>query len=195
MSSKSKRNALKVDLGIPSMLSLLEEEEKKRDKIIAASRPLIRLCSLAIKRMHSGEIAEAKKELLALDKALSSLPLSDPYLHNLFDPILQEMVEAKVLLAAIERKPIPSYSALKVRPAVYLLGLCDAIGEFRRAMLESMRQGKNKDAHYFFDLMSQIYDQLSLIRFSSSLIPNFKPKQDAARHALEQARSEILRAL
>jgi len=184
----------KVDLGLESIIPLLEKREASRDTVITATRPLVRHCALSIKQLHSGEIKEARAELDALDRALASLPSADSTFEYLFEPIWQEMVEAKLLLAAVERKELPTYSALRVPPGVYLLGVCDAVGEFRRSMLESLRHGKKEDAHYYFDLMNQIYDQLSIIRFSNSLLPNFKPKQDQARHALEQARSEILRA-
>ncbi len=186
---------ISADLGLISIIPILEKREAARDKVIGASRPLVRHCALAIKMLHAGEVEEAKKELEMLDRELKGLPSSDPSFEYLFEPIWQEMVEAKLLLAAVERKALPSYSALGVPPAVYLLGVCDAVGEFRRAMLESLRHGKKENAHYYFELMNRIYDQLSVIRFSGSLLPNFKPKQDMARHSLEQARSEILRAL
>lgn len=194
-SKKANISQSSVDLGLQSIIPLLEKQEKNRDVVLTASRPLVRHCALAIKQLHSGEIKEAKAELATLDREIAALPSSDSSFEYLFEPIWQEMVEAKLLLAAVERKPLPTYPALGVPPGVYLLGVCDAVGEFRRSMLESLRGGKKEDAHYYFDLMNQIYDQLSVIRFSNSLLPNFKPKQDQARHALEQARSEILRGL
>jgi translin len=184
----------RVDLGLDSILPLLEKREKARDEVIGASRPLVRHCALAIKQLHAGEVENAKKEIATLEQKLKSLPNSDPSFEYLFEPIWQEMVEAKLLMAAVERKALPTYTSLGVPPAVFLLGVCDAVGEFRRAMLESLRMGKKTDAQYYFALMDQCYDQLSIIRFSGSLLPNFKPKQDMARHSLEQARSEILRA-
>ncbi|VVB56753.1 Uncharacterised protein [uncultured archaeon] len=192
MASKTKSSS--PDLGLASIIPLLEKREADRDKVITATRPLVRHCALSIKQLHSGEVKEAKAELDKLDSTLASLPSADASFEYLFEPIWQEMVEAKLLLAAVEHKPLPSYSKLGVPPQVYLLGVCDAVGEFRRAMLESMRHGEKKEAHYYFDLMNTVYDQLSVIRFSNSLLPNFKPKQDQARHALEMARSEILRA-
>ncbi len=194
MANKKGSNDQSSDLGLASIIPLLEKREKARDEVITASRPLVRHCALAIKMLHSGEIEEAKKELGALEREMKALPKSDSSFEYLFEPIWQEVVEAKLLLAAVERKALPKADELHVPPATYLLGVCDAVGEFRRAMLEALRVGKKADAHYYFDLMNSVYDQLSVIRFSGSLLPNFKPKQDMARHSLEQARSEILRA-
>ena len=191
---KPKKKAPKVELGLESIIPLLEKQEASRDKVIGASRPLVRHCANAIKMLHNGEIKEAKAELAKLDEEMEKLPASEPEFEYLFEPIWQERVEAKLLMAAVEHKPLPGWKELKIPPQVYLLGLCDAVGEFRRAMLENLRNDNYGEAHYFFEIMSQIYDQLSVIRFSGSLLHNFKPKQDSARHALEMARSEILRA-
>lgn len=193
-SAKSPAPHPSADLGLLSIIPILEKREKARDEVIGASRPLVRHCALAIKMLHAGEVEGAKKELGALEREMKALPPSNASFEYLFEPIWQEMVEAKLLLAAVERKALPKADELHVPPSVYLLGVCDAVGEFRRAMLEALRQGRREDAKYYFELMDSIYDQLSVIRFSGSLLPNFKPKQDMARHSLEQARSEILRA-
>lgn len=184
----------KVDLKLPVIITQLEGREAAHDQILAASRPLIRLCANAIKLLHSNDISAAKKELAALDVGLAKLPHANAEWDYLLSPILQEAVEARLLLAAVQRKPLPHYQSLKVPPQVYLLGLCDAIGEFRRQMLESLKRGDKKSAAFYFDLMNDIYDQLSVVRFSNSLLPNFKKKQDVARHQVEQARSELLRS-
>ena len=62
MSSKKKITPA-VDLGLPSIIPVLEAREKDRDKVIGASRPLVRHCALAIKMLHSGEIENAKSTL------------------------------------------------------------------------------------------------------------------------------------
>src|SRR3989338_3016730 len=76
----------------------------------------------------------------------------------------------------------------------WLLGCCDVVGEFRREMLEMLKAGKKKEAEKYFGMMEAVYDELVPIRFSNSLLPNFRKKQDVARGQVEQARSEIVRA-
>ncbi|MFH1095857.1 MAG: hypothetical protein V1728_06590 [Candidatus Micrarchaeota archaeon] len=190
----NKKTSPNYDLGIADIIPILQKREQSRDQVIGASRPLVRHCATAIKMLHSGEVKEAKAELALLKKEMDALPLSEPEFEYLFEQIWQEMVEARLLLAAVEHETLPTWKEMKIPPQVYLLGVCDAIGEFRRQMLERLRHDEYDEANYYFELMSQIYDQLSVIRFSGSLLPNFKPKQDQARHSLEQARSEILRA-
>jgi translin len=184
----------KNELKISSIVEDLEKQEKKHDLVIANSRPLVRNCANAIKCLHYGDVQAAKNELETLEKGLKKLPkIGDKDSHGMLEHIYQEAVEAKLLMAAIEHWPLPDYKKLKVTPQIYLLGLCDLIGELRRQMLEQLKQGDGKEAKYFFELMEDIYEQLSVIKFSNSLLPNFKRKQDVARIQLEQARSEILR--
>jgi translin len=96
--------------------------------------------------------------------------------------------------AASTDKVKPTYSELGMPFEPYLLGLCDLVGELRREMLEMLKKGKKKEAEKYFELMSGIYDELMPIRFSNSLLPNFRKKQDVARGQVEQARSELVRA-
>lgn len=184
----------KLNLKIEEIVSALEKKEKAHDEVISKTRPLVRRCANAIKMLHFEDAGGAKKELVELDKGLAKLPSYGGSWDYLLEPIWQEAVEAKLLMAAIEHWAIPDYKRLKVPPQVYLLGLCDAIGEFRRQMLEEIKRGKPAEAEYYFDLMQDAYEQISVIRFSNSILPNFRRKQDVARGQLEMARSEILRS-
>jgi len=181
-------------LRIKSLIPELEAREKEQDRILASTREIIRHCSNSIKLMHAGELKNARAELSQIEKKIS--PISKT---KVFDYLLtqtyQEVAEAHLLLAAVERKELPGFRELGMPFEPYLLGLCDLIGELRREMLESLKRGKKKDAEYYFDLMNAIYDELVPLRFSNSLLPNFRKKQDVARGQVESARSELVRAL
>ena len=60
------------------------------------------------------------------------------------------------------------------------------------SMYESLRHGKKKDAEGYFQMMEGIYDALLPLRFSNSVLPEFRRKQDVARIQIEQARGELL---
>ena len=96
------------------------------------------------------------------------------------------------MLSAIELKKIPGYGKLKVPHIPYLNGLLDAIGELKREMYESLRRGNKHEAEFYFRMMEEIYDELLPLRFSNSVLPEFRKKQDSARHQIEQARGELL---
>lgn len=185
-------------LEIKEIIKTLEKMEKAQDEIIPKTREMIRDCGNGIKLLHAGDAKEAKKCIERVRAELKKLGEKKEYAY-LFERLLQqtyqEYTEAVVLLAVIERNEIPSYKKLDVPFEPYLLGLCDCIGEFRREMLEELKKGNKKKAEYYFDNMSDVFDSLIPIRFSGSLLPNFRRKQDVARMQVEQARSELLRFL
>lgn len=183
-------------VGVEGIIKTLRKREKRQDEIIPKTREMIRDCSNGVKLLHAKRTKEAKECIERVRAGIKKLNRGKEFGH-LFDRLLQqtyqEFTEAVVLLAGIERKAIPSYREIGVPFEPYLLGLCDCIGEFRREMLEELKRGNKKKAEYYFDLMSDIYDTLIPIRFSGSLLPNFRRKQDVARMQVEQARSELLR--
>jgi translin len=92
----------------------------------------------------------------------------------------------------VELKKIPSYAELGVPEIPYLLGLLDSIGELKREMYESLRRGNKHEGGFYFKMMEEVYDELLPLRFSNSVLPDFRRKQDVARIQIEQARGELL---
>jgi len=185
----------KADLSskIGAIISELSRREKEQDRILGSTREIVRHCANGIKLIHAGKMKEAKAEIAAARKKIAPFSKTRQFEYLLEQPY-QEIVEATLLLAAVEQKPLPGWEGLGMPFEPYLLGLCDLVGELRREMLECLKRGDKKSAGRYFELMSGIYDELSPIRFSNSLLPNFRKKQDVARMQVEQARSELVRA-
>jgi translin len=183
----------KLRANIGKIVRELEGREKEQDKILGSTREIVRHCANGIKLLHAGEMKKAKVEIAAAQKKISPFSKTKDFAYLLEQPY-QEIAEARLLLAAVEKKPLPGWDALGMPFEPYLLGLCDLVGELRREMLEMLKSGKKKEAQRYFELMSAIYDELLPIRFSNSLLPNFRKKQDVARMQVEQARSELVRA-
>lgn len=181
-----------LHIGINEIEKDLSSQEKKLDSVLSQNRLVVRSCSNAIKSMHAHEIAEAKKHLSEAEKGLASIaPFYDDFPGHL-DHVYQEYAEARIVLSAIEEKKVPSYGELKVPGVPYLNGLLDAIGELKREMYESLRRGNKHEAEFYFKMMEDIYDELLPLRFSNAILPEFRRKQDSARHQIEQARGELL---
>jgi translin len=187
------KNKTITNLKIEKMVAELTKREKEQDRILGTTREIIRHCSNSIKMMHAGELKNAKAELSQIEKKLCPIAKTKVF-DYLLTQTYQEVAEAHLLLAAIERRELPGFEELGMPFEPYLLGMCDFVGELRRQMLECLKVGKKKEAGYYFDMMNAIYDELVPIRFSNSLLPNFRKKQDVARHQVEQARSEIVHA-
>src|SRR5437879_9900666 len=58
----------------------------------------------------------------------------------------QEYVEAMTLRSFAQKERIPTISELKIDNRSYVLGLLDAVGEFRRMALNCLRGGEVKRA-------------------------------------------------
>ncbi|MFA6214658.1 MAG: hypothetical protein WC717_05275 [Candidatus Micrarchaeia archaeon] len=183
----------KLSSQISSITAELKRREAEQDRILSSTREIIRHCAVGIKLLHSGKVAEAKKEIASAQKKVAPFSKTEKFSY-LLEQVWQEIAEARLFLAAVEKKELPSYAELSMPFEPYLLGLCDLIGELRRQMLECLKSGNKREAARYFDMMSAIYDELSPIRFSNSLLPNFRKKQDVARSQVEQARSELVRA-
>lgn len=175
-------------LDISKKLSVKEEQ---LDKILVQSRQIVRSCSNAIKAMHSHEMDEASKYLKQAEEGLEEIKNKDGFPTHI-NHILQEYTEARVVLSAINSKKIPDQKEIGVPEIPYLLGLLDAVGELKREMYECLRSGKKKDATKYFELMEEIFNELLPLRFSNAVLPEFRHKQDAARHQVEQARGELI---
>ena len=183
----------KFSAEIGKIVKELETREKEQDEILGSVREIVRHCSNGIKMLHAGEMKDAKAEIAAAQKKIAPFAKTKQFEYLLNQPY-QEIAEARLLLAAVEGKELPSWVDLGMPFEPYLTGLCDLVGELRREMLEMLKKGKKKEAEKYFELMSGIYDELVPIRFSNSLLPNFRKKQDVARSQVEQARSELVRA-
>jgi translin len=183
----------KFSAKISGIVRELEKREKEQDAILGSTREIIRHCSNGIKLLHSGEMKKARAEIMAAEKKVAPFKKSEQFSY-LLEQTHQEIAEARLLLCAVEKKRLPSFEELGMPFEPYLLGLCDFVGELRREMLEMLKKGRKKEAEYYFEMMSAIYEELLPIRFSNSLLPNFRKKQDVARSQVEQARSELVRA-
>ncbi|NYZ76119.1 hypothetical protein H0N98_02610 [Candidatus Micrarchaeota archaeon] len=182
----------KLESSIAKMVKVLEKEEREQDELLKLSREIVRGCSVAIKCIHSKELGECERQMGIVEKLVRKIGEAEGF-ENITLQAYQEYVEARVLLAIIGREETPTYDELKIPFKAYLLGLLDCVGELRREMLEELKRGDRKKADYYFSRMDELYEALLPVRFSNSLIPNFRRKQDVARMQIEQARSEMLR--
>ena len=182
-----------LERSIGEMVEELKKREREQDELLRLTRELVRECANAIKSIHARDKASAGKHVARADEMVEKVKALDENFERISSQSLQEYVEVKVLDALVGGKSLPTYKVLDVPFEVYLTGLCDVIGELRREMLESLKEGKKKDAKRYFEMMNDIYESMLPLRFSNSLLPNFRRKQDVARGQVEHARSELLR--
>jgi len=187
-----KRNPSKLEKTVHKIIAVLDEREKRQDRVLALSREIIRDSARAIKSIHTNDLGEAKMIVARLDGKIREMKRIDEGFEHISQNCYQEYAEIKTLYAILARKEIPSHEELGIDFIPYLAGLADTVGELRRQIQIALRRRKKRDAEYFFEKMNEIYDNLMIIKYSSSLVGPLKHKQDVIRNQLEQARSEML---
>lgn len=178
---------------VEEVLKVLEDKERRQDAVLRLNREVIRDCAKAIKHLHTGEEEELKQSLLELEKKIKELRKVGEGFDNISQQCMQEYAEIKCLHSILSKKPIPSFHDLEMSFQPYFTGLCDCVGELRRQVQISLRKKDKKEAERLLGEMECIYDNLMMIKFSSSLVGSLKHKQDVIRSQVEQARSELLR--
>ncbi|MCX6767897.1 MAG: hypothetical protein NTY90_04185 [Candidatus Micrarchaeota archaeon] len=191
--AQKKREHSKLEKTIQQIISILDEREKRQDKVLALSREIIRDSAKAIKSIHVNDADETARIVADLDGKIVEMKKMQEGFTHISQNCYQEYAEIKSLYAIISHKEMPTYEELGIEFLPYLTGLADTVGELRRQIQLALRNKNKKDAEYFFDKMNEIYDNLMIIKYSSSLVGSLKHKQDVIRGQLEQSRSEMLR--
>ena len=183
----------KLEKSVEKMCAVLRGREEAQDSMLRLTREIVRGCAVAIKAVHARDRKAAEGEMRKVETLIKKARKGEGEFRHVALSAYQEYAEAKVLLAALEKAELPTHEELGVPFEAYLTGLMDAVGELRREMLGELKRGRRKEAERYFDVMDAIYEAVLPLRFSNSLLPNFRKKQDVARIQIEHARSELLR--
>lgn len=170
--------------------------DKVREEVLGLSRSATRLAGATILDIHRGNLDSAKQGITRVEETLKKIDTaSDDFSEFKTSQgvvvAFQEYVEAMTLRTFANSEKIPSLSELKGDYRSYMLGLLDAVGEFRRMTLNSLRKGDVKRAENLLDAMEGIYDDLQTLEHTS-IIPTFRVKMDAARRIIESTRGDVL---
>lgn len=179
----------------------LDKFDEIREKIMVLGRKGIRSCSEAIKKLHRKEdgadtlINDARVTL----KEMLGIAAQNPAIHleSYFEGIYQEFVEATTMQQIFTGNMLQKPSELDPPvPAVpFLGGLCDAVGELRRAILDCIRNEKFDDALKFFEIMEKVHDHVNSLDYPNAVIPDIRHKSDGNRKLIHATRSELTMAL
>jgi translin len=174
----------------------LTHYDEVREQVLSLSRTATRLAGATILDIHRGNLDLAAAGISRVEETLSKIEkLSNdfPEFKTSQGVVVahQEYVEAMTLRTATDSDRIPSISELKSDYRSYMLGLLDAVGEFRRMALNCLRKGDVKKAEKLLDAMQGIYDDLQTLEHTS-IIPTFRVKMDAARRIIETTRGDVV---
>lgn len=177
---------------------ILDEQEQERERLIKEIREVEAWTRKAINHLINGKISEAKSLIKKSEEKLRKLHRTKYkllYYSGITHNAQQELCEAKILLAIIERSELPEVDFEILLPTAYLNGLGDVVGELKRLMLDSMRRDDAKAAQYYFAQMQAIYDRISELRYPEAMAPGLRRKTDIARRIVESSREMLTQYL
>ncbi len=172
---------------------------RAREEALALSRDTIRLSANAIRCVHRRDFAAAE-ELIA--KAADNLKEVDAALADNRDNFntgfvhdaQKEYAEAATTLALIAGRPLPTPDDLGIILAAYMNGLAETIGELRRHLLDSLREGEVAHCEAALAAMGDIYHALLTMDFPEAITGGLRRSTDAMRGILERTRGDFTMA-
>jgi translin len=178
------------------VLKRLEATNAARERALAESRQIIRLCANCIRAVHRGEFAEgerladeARDRLVALGQALRDHPAI--YWSGYVQDAQKEYAEARIVHGLVGGTGAPSPQQLQVEDAVYLNGLGEAAGELRRYALDRLRAGETARAEWALAAMDDIYGLLVTVDFPDAITGGLRRTTDMVRGVLERTRGDV----
>ena len=167
-----------------------------REKALPLCRDVIRYCSQAIRAIHRQEFNQAKELLGSARKLLDELEqiitsCSELGSVGAVRDAQKEFAEGSITLALVIGKSFPSPDELGVDAAAYLNGLGEAVGELRRYLLDSMRQGDLSRGEELLSAMDDIYSVLVTMDFPDAITGGLRRTTDMVRGVLEKTRSDL----
>ena len=171
-----------------------------RERILDASREVIRASARAIAAAHRGDRSSADELLTNARDALATLTKAvkaEPHLADSGSILMayQEYGEALVVQALIRDGKLLTPEELGIPYKPYLGALADAAGELRRHTLDLIRADEVDRAEQALKFMEEIFELLMEFDYPDAILPGMKRRQDIVRRVLEKTRGDLTIAL
>jgi translin len=178
----------------------LSSRDAARERVIPLCRETIRHCGNAIRAVHRQEFDQAKELLKSARSHLSEVEpgisgVGELGYAGLVRDAQKEFAEASITLALVTGKPLPDPDKLGVDAVAYLNGMGEAVGELRRYLLDSMRQGNLSRGEELLTAMDDIYNTLVTVDFPDAITGGLRRTTDMVRGVLEKTRSDLTLAI
>jgi len=175
-------------------------EDEAREKALRLCRQVIRHSGDAIRAVHRQERDKARKLLQSAYELIQEinhdLGQHGELLHSGFvHDARKEFAEGCLTLAFIAGEELPKPGVLGVDYAAYLNGLGEAVGELRRYILDSIRNGDFSHCENLLTLMDGIYGVLMTMDFPELITHGLRRTTDAIRGIIERTRGDLTLAL
>lgn len=174
----------------------LEAVNTARERALAETRQVVRLCANSIRAIHRAEFDTARDLLTNAQTILRELIAelaSQPkiYWSGYVQDSQKEFAEACITLSIIEGTELPDPTSLQVDDAVFLNGLAEAAGELRRHVLDTIRKGDMTRAETMLGVMDDIYGLLVTVDYPDAVTSGLRRSTDMVRGVLERTRGDL----
>ena len=174
----------------------LTQKDKVREKANQNMRKATSLSKQAILLMHQKKYDKAEKLIEAAKEIISKLQGSteeNPAIiySGMFSAALQEYAEANIFHGLIQETRFVTPDEVNVPAVDYVLGLADVIGEYRRLVLDALREGDAEKGQEYLKTMDGIYIELMAMDEAYMLVPGLRRKCDLARRIIEATRGDV----
>lgn len=174
----------------------LTQKDSVREKAHQNMRKATSLSKQSILLMHQKKYEKAKKSIENAKEIISKLQDSSkkyPQIiySGMFSAALQEYAEANIFQGLIQEARFVTPDEINVPAVDYVLGLADVIGEYRRLVLDVLREGDAEKGEKCLQTMDEIYIELMAMDEAYMLVPGLRRKCDVARRIIETTRGDI----
>lgn len=187
-------------MSLSEFLRKIQDEAKRREEarqeVQAAMRSATRLSKNAILMVHQKRFHEAEKTIEEVRDLFSKVEKAsknnvDLLYSGIVNAAYQEYSEACVFLKLVKENGFAGSEEIGAPAVSYVLGLADVIGELRRKVLDSLREGESSLAEKYLVTMDLIYTELTGMGDAYFLIPGLRRKCDVARRIIEATRGDV----
>ena len=188
---------------MPTLKSILKEVKKEltqkdsvRENAQQNMRKATSLSKQSILLMHQKKHEKARKTIETAKEIISKLQGSakenpDSINRGMFSATLQEYAEANIFQGLIQESRFVTPDEINVPAVDYVLGLADVIGEYRRLVLDVLREGDAERGEAYLKTMDEIYIELMAMDEAYMLVPGLRRKCDVARRIIETTRGDV----
>jgi len=136
-----------------------EKHDLAREKVIIASRGVIKLSKKIISAVHRDDIKDSEKYVVQIKKELNNMKKLK-HLANTgsYSMAVQEYIEAILLLEYVVSGKVLSYDDFDCTPDEFIMGVCDFVGELQRRSVIKASKGDRETIKKISKDVTLIYD-------------------------------------
>ena len=176
--------------------SLVKEFDKLndiREQSLKLSREIIKSCSKSIRNVHRNNLDEANKNYQDLRSSLKDIP--ELRFAGYVNDSERELIEAFLVFEFEKTNALLEFEGMNVSASNYIQGLGDAIGEWRRKVLDSLRKLEIEEGEKYLAIMEASMEIFNELDYPDALTGGLRRYADTARAIIERTRSDLTNAI